>query len=65
MDTLVEVLKSSGINLIDTNTSKSVEIVQGKVPTSFGPFLPIFSGDYNIISIETSDFESFEVTATY
>lgn len=65
MDTLVDILKKSGIDLVDTNISKNVEIVQGKPRTSLGPFLPISSGDYNIISIETSDFESFEVTATY
>lgn len=65
METVVDILKISGIDIIDTNISKNVEIVQGKPRTSLGPFLPISSGDYNIISIETKDFESFEVTATY
>lgn len=46
METVVDILKISGIDIIDTNISKNVEIVQGKPRTSLGPFLPISSGDY-------------------
>jgi hypothetical protein len=65
MNMTIEILKDSAIDLIDTNLSKSIEIGQTKPRICTGPYLPIMSGNYDILSYETSDFQSFIVTGTY
>jgi len=65
METLVDILKNTDIGLKDTNFSQNIEISQQRNNFALGPYLPISSGNFNIIALETSDFESFTVTATF
>lgn len=65
METLADILKNTDIGLKDTNFSQDVEISQQRKNLILGPYLPISSGNFNIIALETSDFETFAVTATF
>ena len=65
MNNIVEVSKDVNINLVDTNISKKAEVGRSYNALSFGPFLPILSGDYNIEAIETADFQEFVVIGKY
>jgi len=61
MDNIVEISKDANINLMDTDISKKAEVGRGYSALSFGPFLPILSGDYNVEAFETADFQEFSV----
>jgi hypothetical protein len=64
MDNKAEVAKKADIGLTDSNISKNIGVGQNHISLFSGPFLPILSGNYNIIAIETSDFQSFSVIST-
>jgi hypothetical protein len=61
MDNIVKTAKNADIGLIDSNISKDINVGQNRVSLSAGPFLPILSGNYDNIAVETSDFQSFSV----
>jgi hypothetical protein len=65
MNNIVEIAKDADINLSETDVSKKAEVGRGYITLSAGPFLPIFSGEYNIVAYETADFQEFSVIGTY
>jgi hypothetical protein len=65
MNNIVEIAKDANLNFVDTNISKKAEVGRGHITLFAGPFLPILSGDYNIVALETTDFQEFTITGTY
>lgn len=65
METFVDILKQPEIGLENTDLSQNVEVVQQKKNLTLGPYLPISSGNFNIVALETSDFDTFFVTAAF
>lgn len=59
METLVDILRNTDIRVIETSLSQSVEFSQRRKTYSFGPYLPISSGNFNVEAMETSNFHSY------
>jgi hypothetical protein len=64
MDNIAKIAENADIGLKTSNISRNINVGQNRISLSLGPFLPILSGNYNIVAIETSDFQSFSVTST-
>jgi hypothetical protein len=65
MDKLERIMKDAEIGMTNTNMFSDVDICQGGTIIASGPYMPISSGNYNVISVETSDFQSFLITGKY
>jgi hypothetical protein len=55
-------LQTTDMEFSCTDMSTQVEVGQKRNQLSAGPYQPILSGTYNVISYVTSDFESIFVT---
>lgn len=65
MSTLVDISKIADISLTDTDLAREVDFCRGQTTLSAGPYMPILSGNYEVIAIETSDFQSFTISAKH
>lgn len=62
MENLVVVARDAELHVLKTSTAKDISVGTVGGAMVAGPYLPISSGSYDMMVLETSDFQSFTIS---